>query len=227
MKLDERDRLREEDPFTDLVARRADIHVIVRRSRFEIDLNRRRDKAVYVDPDDAWGLDVWRSPPSNSMVADSLKLYDRFYRELARCLDPIAARGPFVLFDLHAYNHRREGPNGPSAPARDYPDINVGTGSMDRERWGPVVDTFIGSLNGTDIRGRPLDVRENVCFQGRNLCRWLHERYPETGCGLALEIKKTFMDEWTGELDAEHLDELATAIYNAGPAVVAAAERRR
>ena len=41
-------------------------------------------------------------------------------------------------------------------------------------------------------------MRENVKFQGRAVSWWVHERYPGVGCCLALEFKKTFMDEWTG-----------------------------
>ena len=29
---------------------------------------------------------------------------------------------------------------------------------------------------------------------------------PTSGVVLAIEFKKTFMDEWTGEIDGEHLD---------------------
>jgi hypothetical protein len=33
----------------------------------------------------------------------------------------------------------------------------------------------------------------------------VHENYPESGCCLAIELKKFFMNEWTDELyDAEH-----------------------
>ncbi len=159
------------------------------------------------------------------MVEASLALYDRFYEELAIRLDALAARGPFVVFDVHSYNHRREGPGAPSAPADDNPDVNVGTGSMDRRRWAPVVDAFIGELDGSVVGGRPLDVRENVRFRGANLCRWVHERYPDTGCALALELKKTFMDEWSAHLDEVHLDQLASAVTATSPAVVDAARR--
>lgn len=55
--LDEAARLREEDPFTDRIAACADSRVLVFRSRFEVDLNRGRDDAVYRTPDDCWGLD--------------------------------------------------------------------------------------------------------------------------------------------------------------------------
>ena len=66
-------------------------------------------------------------------------------------------------------------------------------------------------------------MRENVRFRGANLARWVHDRYPLTGCTLALEFKKTFMDEWTGELDEHHLAELTRALCRTLPAVTAAA----
>jgi hypothetical protein len=60
--------------------------------------------------------------------------------------------------------------------------------------------------------GGRIDVRENVRFRGANLARWVHERYPGTGCALAIEFKKTYMDEWTGLPDNERIDVLADAL---------------
>lgn len=60
MVLEAADRFREEDPFTDEIARDLPALAIVHRSRFEIDLNRPRDKAVYRVPADCWDLDVWQ-----------------------------------------------------------------------------------------------------------------------------------------------------------------------
>ena len=37
--------------------------IIVNRSRFEVDINRPRDKAVYITPEDAWGLHIWKNIP--------------------------------------------------------------------------------------------------------------------------------------------------------------------
>ena len=68
MKLSEAHRLREEDPFTDRWVGVAENSIVVDVSRFEVDLNRPREKAVYVRPDDAWGLDLWKSEPSADMV---------------------------------------------------------------------------------------------------------------------------------------------------------------
>ncbi|XVX19090.1 N-formylglutamate amidohydrolase [Actinomycetota bacterium] len=213
MALPEPDRFREEDPFTDEIANAVASRVVVHRSRFEVDLNRGRDEAVYRAPEDCWGLDVWHEPPlATDEVEQSLAEHDAFYAALADRLDPIAERGRFVLFDVHSYNHRRDGVGADPAPGQDNPEVNVGTGSLDRDAWGDIVDLFIDTLSAAPTSRGPLDVRENVRFQGANLARWTHDRYPGVGCALALEFKKTFMDEWTGEPDRARIDELAAAL---------------
>jgi N-formylglutamate deformylase len=63
-------------------------------------------------------------------------------------------------------------------------------------------------------------VRENVRFRGGHFPRWVNGTYGERGFALALEFKKVFMDEWTGELDEPALVELVRALQHALPAVV-------
>ena len=211
--LDEATRLREEDPFTEQIASACPARVVVHRSRFEIDLNRGRDEAVYRRPEDCWGLEVWReSPLPDDVTERSLAVHDDFYARLGERLDAVAARGPFVLYDVHSYNHRRDGDGEPAADPADNPEVNVGTGSLDRDRWGDVVDTFITTLGGTQTSGGQIDVRENVRFKGANLCAWVHDRYPDHGVALALEFKKTYMDEWTGQPDRARIATLAQAL---------------
>ena len=148
--LDEATRLREEDPHTGKLAARFTAHVVVHRSRFEVDLNRERDTAVYLQPDDAWGLDVWRHPLSGEEVAESLLLYDSFYVVLASTLDElVTAHGGFVLYDLHSYNHRRSGPDAEPDPLEQSPVVNLGTGSLP-EKWRPVADAFLEEYGGGD-----------------------------------------------------------------------------
>jgi hypothetical protein len=72
---------------------------------------------------------------------------------------------------------------------------------MDRAHWAPVVDALIETLRECSVQGRRLDVRENVKFKGGNFVRWIHRTFPRSGCGVAIEFKKIFMDEWTGELN--------------------------
>jgi len=74
-----------------------------------------------------------------------------------------------------------------------------------------VVDRFIADLRACDFLGRRLDVRENVKFQGGHFSRWVHQTYPESGCALAIEFKKFFMDEWTGVVDEAALSALVSS----------------
>ena len=224
--LDESDRLREGDPFTAEWTRVAPTRVVSTRSRFEVDLNRPRDKAVYRTPEDAWGLTVWRDGPPNGVFDRSLAEYDSFYGAMRKLLEEMAwVHGRFVVYDLHSYNHRRNGADGPAADPEGNPQVNVGTRTMDRKRWGPVVDTFIDTLRAFDFPGGRLDVRENVRFFGGNWPRWIHENFPNTGVALAIEIKKFFMDEWTGEPNRELIDAIGDALRFTVPAVLSALRR--
>lgn len=213
MALDEESRLREEDPFTDAWISISDNYILPERSRFEVDLNRSRDEAVYQSPEDAWGLNLWRTPPDSEMVLRSLEEYDGFYREVGSLFDEMRARhGHFVIFDLHAYNYRRHGPTSEPQPEVDNPEINIGTGTLNREYWGALVDRFIHDLRSFDFLGRHLDVRENVKFVGRQFAKWTHENYPESACLLAIEFKKFYMDEWSGMGDPIQVQAIRQAL---------------
>ena len=188
--------------WTEIVASR----IVGRHSRFEVDLNRPRGRAVYRVPEDAWGLNLWKKTLPEAEVETSLVVYDQFYAEAAQRFDALAKKHDlFFVYDLHTYNHRRAGPEGPVADPEGNPEVNIGTGTLDREFWGPLIDRFIADLRAFDFGGRSLDVRENVKFQGGAFPMWVHGAYPRRGCAMAVEFKKFFMDEWTGELDiAKH-----------------------
>jgi hypothetical protein len=221
--LSESERLREEDPFTGEWTTVAGTQVVVYRSRFEVDLNRPREKAVYLRPEDAWGLNLWKEPLEPEEVDLSLSFHDSFYAELKLLLEKIEKRHErFVLFDLHSYNHRRGGPEAPPAAEEENPEVNVGTGNLNRERWGPVVESFISALHEFDFKGRHLDVRENVKFRGACLSKWVQENFPRSGCTLAIEFKKFFMDEWTGEPFPETMETIRQALASTVSPVLSA-----
>ena len=208
------ERLREEDPFTGQAVRGVPTHIVVHRSRFEFDLNRAPELAVYRTAEESWGLDLWKRQPNEALVARSLAIHSEYYRMLGHLLDGVAERnGRFALIDVHSYNHRRGGPDSAPTPQEDAPDINIGTFSMPRERWAYLVDPLIEALRGFDFNGRKLDVRENVAFQGKGYqTRFVHERYPDRGCAIAFEFKKFFMDEWSGRPDERELDAMRRCI---------------
>ena len=208
IKLPDADRLREEDPFTGQAILDVPTHVLAHRSRFEFDLNRGADGAVYETPEQCWGLDVWKTALLPEMVERSLAIHSAYYRMLGALLDDMAGEHDrFVLIDVHSYNHRRDGPDGQPTPQHEAPDINIGTFSMPREQWAFLVGPLMEAMRGFDFNGRHLDVRENIAFQGKGeQTRFVHERYPGRGCAIALEFKKFFMNEWTGEPDPAELD---------------------
>ncbi|MCB0711552.1 MAG: N-formylglutamate amidohydrolase [Ignavibacteriae bacterium] len=211
--LNEEGRLREEDPYTGELAEVATTQVVVHHSRFEVDLNRSREKAVYRIPEDAWGLEVWKDDLPEDIVQQSLATYDAFNSAVFDLLDEWVARyGNVVVYDLHSYNHRRNGPEGEAADSLGNPEVNVGTGTLNRERFGGVVERFIRDLRSADYLGRDLDVRENVKFKGGDFSRRIHERYPNSVCVLAIEFKKIFMDEWSGEVDRGALEGLKSCL---------------
>ena len=208
MSLSDADRLREEDPFTGEAVRDVPQHIVAHRSRFEFDLNRGGENAVYRTPEQCWGLQVWKTGElDGDLVRDSLDLHAEYYRMLEFLLDGVAARNEqFLVIDVHSYNHRRNGPDGQPMPQEEAPDINIGTFSMPREEWAFLVDPLMEAMAKFDFNGRRLDVRENVAFQGRGeQTRFVHERYPGRGCAIALEFKKFYMDEWSGAADPDEV----------------------
>jgi hypothetical protein len=76
-----------------------------------------------------------------------------------------------------------------------------------------------------EILGSRVDVRENIRFRGGVLSRWVIERYHGRGCALAIEFKKTFMDEWTGAVDERRLGALRDALASAVPGLRSAVAR--
>ena len=214
-------RLREEDPGTGRFTELGVTRVVVRRSRFQLDLNRPREGAVYRTPEAAWGIEVWRDGgPPEELVERSLVEYDAFYDEMEELLAGLTERwGRVAVYDLHSYNHRRSGPEAPPDDPERMPEINVGTGKIDRGRWAPVVERFIAELACCQFYDRRLEVRENVRFLGGHFPAWVARTFPRRACPLAIEVKKIYMDEWTGEIDPEVVEEIREGLKATVPGV--------
>ena len=84
---------------------------------------------------------------------------------------------------------------------------------MPREQWAFLLDPLMQAMREFDFNGRHLDVRENIAFQGKGeQTRFIHDRYPGQACAIAIEYKKFFMDEWSGEPDLRELDAMRRLI---------------
>lgn len=197
--LSEAARFREEDPFTATWANISDSRIIVHHSRFEADVNRPREKAVYQKPEDAWGLEVWKTKLPPEILERSLMVYDDFYKEAKTYFDDLVSlHKKIIVYDIHSYNYRREGPEIQSDP-NENPEINIGTQNMDQKLWQPVVKILLGCFRTFNYEGRKLDVRENIKFKGGYFGKWLFGHYGEAICPISIEVKKIFMDEHTGK----------------------------
>ena len=223
--LSDQERLREEDPFTGRWASICPTSVVVKSSRFQVDLNRPREASVYRTPQEACGLEVYARPLPDAQLLHAFAEHDAFYARLKSICDEKVERcGGFLLFDLHSYNHRRKGPNHPD-PSWMCPDVNLGTGSVPPARSREPIERWLAALREAKVGGRLLDVRENVKFRGGYLSHWVHQYYPATGLALAIEVKKFFMDEWTGQADETLVADLKGALHHAALASEAALPR--
>ena len=221
MALDESERLREEDPFTDIFTEIIKNRIVDSHTRFEVDFNRPRDKTVYKYPDDAWGLHIWHTALSKSEIQKSLSSYDLFYKELKTYFSNIIKEyGYVVVLDIHSYNHRRSGSDAPYDDPLLNPDINVGTKTLkNMQKWYHLIDRVIEEMRAYDYLGRHLDVRENVKFYGGYFAQWIHENFYPNACVLSIEFKKFFMDEWSGKADMKQIEEVKKMLKTIMPAI--------
>lgn len=198
--LTDEERLREEDPFTTDMISKFPTRVIAKRSRFEFDLNRAPESCIYLKPEDAWGLPVWKEMPNDEQLMECISGYDLAYSELKSLVKlSIEEFGQVVVLDVHSYNHHRAGADQPFDDPFHNPDVNIGTGNINMQVWGELIEDMQAQMLKWKIDGNYLDVRRNVKFKGGYFTKWLHEEFGDRVCGIAVEFKKIFMDEWKGE----------------------------
>ncbi|MDR2276128.1 MAG: N-formylglutamate amidohydrolase [Sphingobacterium sp.] len=199
------DRLREEDPYTAILAELPFNRFVCGTSRFQLDLNRNKDGAVYLTPEQSWGIQVWGEELPPQFKNQLYESYDMLYQKIVQQLEHTIERyGYFVVYDIHSYNARRDGPDAPIDEVNN-PQINIGT-AHNHLKWQGLTALFLDSLrNGKD--GQVYDVRENVKFKGGFLSAYLNEKFGDKGCIFSIEFRKDFMNEWTGEVFPQKLQE--------------------
>ena len=62
------------------------------------------------------------------------------------------------------------------------------------------------------LRTEGLQTRRDVKFKGGNFSQWLNGRWPGRVCAVAVEVKKVFMDEWTGQRDEAEFRRIGAAL---------------
>jgi len=206
LKISAPDRLREEDPHTERFLSDFPLQIIANDSRFEYDINRADYRAIYTTPEMAWGLDVWNRTLTAEEMNLSLKKHKEFHQLLDLLTDYLIRQNEFgIIFDLHSYNYQRE--------ARlpwfkdPKPAINIGTEAVNRNRFGKILDDLMDRLKNISINGHAIPVAENEVFKGGYLVRRISARNFNQVLTLAIEFKKIFMDEWSGEVNQAVLED--------------------
>lgn len=195
--LNEAQRLREEDPYTASMAESPINQLVVATSRFQLDLNRRKEDAIYLRPEQAWGLQVWKKTLPSDLLQNLYDEYDGFYAEIDECVkQTIARHGFFVAFDVHSYNAQRISDVEP-VDTEANPQINLGT-HYNQEKWRFVINAVIDNVKSQTLLGEPIDIRENIKFKGGYLAQHILQKFGDKGCVLSIEFRKDFMNEWTG-----------------------------
>lgn len=202
----EHERWYEEDPCTQAMVKSHPIVIAGRDSRFEYDLNRPPETAVF---EEAWGKQLWRKPLSNEEKEESLSKHNAFYSVvdvLVHQLEKLHTN--VIVFDMHSYNWRRWD--------RQVPTWNLGTDNIDNGRFGGIVDSWSAKLGSMELPG---DIAQtsliNDVFQGNGyFLKYITKHFKNT-LVLATEISKVYCDERSGIIYPEvvrsveeHLKEL-------------------
>ena len=176
----------EEDPATKEMVQTHPIVIAGLDSRFEYDLNRSRDNAIYVD---AWGKQLWREPLSESMKIKSLQKHDNFYKVTHALITKLEALFEVcVVYDMHSYNWTRWD--------REVPTWNLGTSNVDNDRFGKTIEDWRRTLSKMKLpHGIDSNCKINDTFQGNGyFLKYITQKFKNT-LVLATEAKKIYCDE--------------------------------
>lgn len=187
--LDDFERWQEEDPDTDTFISPMPITVVGTDSRYEYDLNRAPESAVY---EEAWGKKVWSRALTKAEKQRSLVRHKRFYAIMHALVAQLEKRfGACVVYDIHSYNWRRWD--------REVPTWNIGSERLD-PRWASEVDSFAAALSAQEL---PHEISSacavNDVFQGRGYNLAYLTSHFENTLVLATEVSKIYCNEETGE----------------------------
>ncbi|MFS4415196.1 N-formylglutamate amidohydrolase [Maribacter sp. 2307ULW6-5] len=199
----EHERWYEEDPCTKQMV---DAHPIVLAgcdSRFEYDLNRPPETAIYTD---AWGKKLWRNPLPETERRKSLEKHGAFYGVVHALIGTLEAmHGKLLVFDMHSYNWKRWD--------RPVPTWNLGTANVDGARYAETIRSWSKRLGGITLpHGIPETSGINDTFQGNgHFLKYITGHFGHT-LVLATEVAKVYCDEHTGTIFPEVVQAVASQL---------------
>jgi len=182
----EYERWYEEDPETKNMIKSHSIVLAGCDSRFEYDLNRDPENAVF---DTAWGKQLWSKPLSEKMKDKSLRKHTNFYKIVHTLVNKLESKFGFcTIYDMHSYNWKRWD--------REVPTWNLGTSNIDNSRFGSIVTDWQQKLGEMKLPNNiKSDCKINDTFQGNGFfLKYITTTFSNT-LVLATEIAKVYCDE--------------------------------
>ena len=182
----EYERWYEEDPCTKEMIAEHRIVIAGLDSRFEYDLNRAPESAIY---EDAWGKQLWKSPLPLEMKEKSLAKHDAFYDVVEALILKLEEKyEKCIVYDMHSYNWQRW--------EREVPTWNLGTANVDNNRFGTDIEEWRLILEQMPLpNGIKSTSKVNDTFQGNGyFLKFITQKFENT-LVLATEIAKVYCDE--------------------------------
>lgn len=182
----EHDRWYEEDPMTKNMIKSHPIVISGLDSRFEYDLNRDPENAVY---EDAWGKELWKVPLTEDEKSKSLEKHQNFYKVVFALIKTLELKfGCCIVYDMHSYNWKRWD--------REVPTWNLGTSNIDNERYKYAIEEWRKQLSKIKLpNGIPTTAKINDTFQGNGyFLKFITNNFNST-LVLATEVSKIYCDE--------------------------------
>lgn len=176
----------EEDPETKNMVHSNPIVIAGRDSRFEYDLNRSPEEAIF---ETAWGKQLWRAPLSESEKQESLHKHQNFYKVVHALISKIESKfGMAIVYDMHSYNWQRWD--------REVPTWNLGTANVDIARFGEDIKLWRDYLSDIELPNNiPSTADINNVFYGNGyFLKFITKNFKNT-LVLATEIAKVYCDE--------------------------------
>ena len=176
----------EEDPETKNMVISHPILIAGRDSRFEYDLNRIPEEAVF---ETAWGKKLWKEPLSENEKEKSLAKHTAFFKVTHALIDKIESKfGCCIVYDMHSYNWQRWD--------REVPTWNLGTSNVDNDRFGEEIESWRHSLSEIKL---PHGIKStadinNTFFGNGYFLKYITKNFKNT-LVLATEIAKVYCDE--------------------------------
>jgi N-formylglutamate amidohydrolase len=178
-----------------LVLEKSGIWMDNKLSRFAIDYNREKEKAIYDNYSEEWLEKLWKEPLSKSQKNWLLAGYNEFYFTLGNLVDTYKFN---IIFDAHTMKN-----------ADGRPDMSFGTEYVP-VFYMPIVKSIKDRLEKLGYNS----VAMNAPFKGGNILKYLSKRFPHVFI-LSMEVnKRLYMSDDRKIVNEEKIEEISKAVVN-------------